>query len=317
MLTEWLGLAADEAGSALGITAGVASAKGGSALAPRGRPEHDTRMGDVPETWHHGLMARWWAEFSQVEPAELAFYRSAIERFGEPALDLACGAGRLLLPLLAAGLDVDGVDMSTGMLTQARRLADARGLAPSLTAQPIHKLDLPRRYRTIFICDSFGIGGSRRDDLEGLRRVFDQLEPGGALVFSHELPYSEEEPDWLRWLPVQRGDPEPWPERGDRRRMGDGDELELLIRERSFDPLTQQTVREVRGRRWHDGGLAEQDEYAIVLNVYFAQEILLMLDTAGFRGVEVQGRYTGLPATSDDTTVVFLATRPHQSSASG
>ena len=58
--------------------------------------------GNEPITWHHGLMARWWAEFMRAEPAELAFYRTAIERFGQPALDLACGAGRLLIPLTEA-----------------------------------------------------------------------------------------------------------------------------------------------------------------------------------------------------------------------
>ena len=267
-------------------------------------------MDDVPETWHHGLMARWWAEFNEPEAAELAFYRDAIERFGEPALDLACGAGRLLLPLLEAGLDVDGVDVSTDMLSQARRLADARGLSPSLTRQAMHELDLPRRYRTIFICDSFGIGGERRHAVRALERVFQHLEPGGALVFSHDLPYAEEEADWLRWLPGRRGEPEPWPDEGDRRRAADGDELELLFRESSFDPLLQQSVLEVRARRWRDGEMVEQEEHRIVLPEYFAQEIVLMLDTAGFTEVEIQGRYTGAPATRDDATVVFLARRP-------
>ncbi len=73
-------------------------------------------MDETPQTWHFGLMARWWAEFNRAEPAELAYYQAAIERSGQPALDLGCGAGRLLLPLLAAGLDVDGVDLSPDML---------------------------------------------------------------------------------------------------------------------------------------------------------------------------------------------------------
>ena len=69
-------------------------------------------------------MARWWAEFKEPEPAELAFYRDAIERFGEPALDLACGAGRLLseTPRYAFDLITDqredlppGVILSEGM----------------------------------------------------------------------------------------------------------------------------------------------------------------------------------------------------------
>ena len=87
-------------------------------------------MTDESGTWHHGLMARWWAEFNHAEPQELAYYRGTIERFGQPALDLACGAGRILLPLLEAGLDVDGVDVSADMLAHTERLATERGLQP-------------------------------------------------------------------------------------------------------------------------------------------------------------------------------------------
>jgi SAM-dependent methyltransferase len=264
---------------------------------------------DEPITWHHGLMARWWAEFHHAEPAELAFYRAAIERFSEPALDLACGAGRLLVPLMEAGLDVDGADASPDMLAQARRLAAARGLDPTLTAQPISELNLDRRYRTIFICDSFGIGGPRPDDLEGLRRVFAHLEPGGALLFSHHLPYGDEESEWLRWLPHRHGETEPWPETGDRRRTTDGDELELLFRERSWDPLLQRSILEVRARRWRDDEPVQEEENAIMRSAYFAQEIVTMLEVVGFIDVEIQHAYTGRPATSDDTHVVFIAKR--------
>ncbi len=262
-----------------------------------------------PVTWHHGLMARWWAEFNQAEPAELAFYRAAIERFGEPALDLACGAGRLLVPLLVAGLDVDGADVSPDMLAQAQRLAAAQGTHPTLTPQAIRELDLPRHYRTVFICDSFGIGGSRADDLEGLRRIHAHLEPGGALVFSHHLPYGDEESEWLRWLPHRHGEAEPWPETGDRRQAADGDELELVFRERSWDPLLQRSILEVRARQWHDDRLMLEEERDIVLSAYFPQEVVTILEIVGFADVEIQNAYSGEPATSDDTHVVFIARR--------
>jgi len=48
---------------------------------------------------------------------------------------------------------------------------------------------------------------------------------------------------------------------------------------------------------WHHGLIAR----------WFAQEILLLLDEAGFREVAVEGGYTGRPAVPDDPMVVFVA----------
>ncbi|MBI3746409.1 MAG: class I SAM-dependent methyltransferase, partial [Chloroflexi bacterium] len=114
-------------------------------------------------------MARWWAEFVEPEPDELAYYRSAIARFGEPALDLGCGAGRLLVPLLREGLDVDGADVSADMLAQAARLAAEVGSTPRLYQAAVHQLRTERHYRTIFACGVIGIGVSRAQDLAGFR----------------------------------------------------------------------------------------------------------------------------------------------------
>lgn len=105
-------------------------------------------MVDLPQSWHYGLMAQWWAEFN-VEAPELGYYKGAIERYGQPALDLACGTGRLLVPLLKDGLDVDGCDLSADMLACCRLRAERMELSPRLYLQAMHALDLPRRYRSI------------------------------------------------------------------------------------------------------------------------------------------------------------------------
>ena len=47
-------------------------------------------------TWHHGLIARWWANFNLDGP-EIAFFRTYVAS-GQPALDVECGSGRLLVP---------------------------------------------------------------------------------------------------------------------------------------------------------------------------------------------------------------------------
>src|SRR6267143_1470384 len=129
-------------------------------------------------TWHHGLIARHWAEFNVAEPDELAYFQAAIKKFGEPALDLGCGTGRILIPLLAEGFDVDGCDISADMIALAKEQASSRGFKPRLSVQPMHELDLGRRYRTIYMCGVYGIGGRRDYDREALGRAHRHLDPG-------------------------------------------------------------------------------------------------------------------------------------------
>ena len=265
------------------------------------------RERDRPRTWHYGLVARWWAEFNTAEPVELAFYRSTIERAGQPALDLACGAGRLLLPLLRAGLDVDGCDLSPDMLARCHDLTARDGLVPALSAQAMHELDLPRAYRTIFVCDSFGLGGLRAHDAEALRRCHAHLAPGGALVLNIYPPYGDAAV-WPSWRPERRlGLPEGWPETGDRRRLGDGDELELRARMLDLDPLEQRLTRQINARLWRAGALVAEEERSLLENLYFRNELLLMLDQAGFADVAVLGGYAGEPATPESAMLVFVA----------
>jgi SAM-dependent methyltransferase len=260
-------------------------------------------------TWHHGLVARWWS--TKVATAqELDFYGGAIRRFGEPALDLACGTGRLLVRLLEAGLDVDGVDVSEDMLTWCRRRADDAGVSPTLRRQAMHELDLPRRYRTIFVCDSFGIGGSRANDREGLRRIHDHLEPGGALVFSTGYPWGDEE-EWLLWLPRRRANlPDAWPDPlPGQQDLGAGEILEQGVRLVAFDPQRQRIVKGIRDRLVRDGQVIVEEQREIAIELYFEQELRLILELAGFVDVEIQSGYTGQPATADDADTVVIARR--------
>jgi SAM-dependent methyltransferase len=260
-------------------------------------------------TWHYGLIARWWAEFNVAEPDELSYLRAAIEKFGVPALDLGCGTGRILFPLIAAGLEVDGSDISADMIAVAEREAVKRRVSPTLTVQPMHMLDLGRKYWTIYMCGSFGIGGRRDYDREALEKAYRHLEPGGALLITNfGMPYVDDEEGWARWQPGHRGElPGEWPAEGERRTASNGDEIELLFRVAELDPFEQRTTYQIRARLWHHGEIVKEEEHSITINIYLVQEVLTILDEAGFRDVAVEAGYTGRAATADDGKVTFVA----------
>ena len=260
-------------------------------------------MPDEPKTWHYGLVARWWAEFNVASPTELAYYRAIIERYGQPALDLACGTGRLLIPLLRAGLDVDGCDVSPDMLALCREQAAREGLEPRLFTRASDELDLPRAYRTIYICDSFGLAGGA----EAMRRCYQQLAPRGALVFNVSLPYAEAD-RWNCWLPEYRRTlPEAWPETSDRKRASNGDEIELRSRRLDLDPLEQVWTREIRATLWRGGEVVREEIHTMREKAFFRNELLVLLARAGFVDVAVSGGYDDREAKGEDLMLVFLA----------
>ena len=265
-------------------------------------------MTDHPQVWHYGLVARWWSEFNTDGP-EIDYFRNLIERYGEPALDVACGTGRLLIPFLRAGLDVDGSDISSDMLDLCSQKARREGLTARLYHQPMHELALPRKYRTIVVCGGFGLGGSRHQDQQALLRFFDHLEPGGALILDNYLPYKDAD-EWRYWVKEERQKlPEPWPSTGRRRQAEDGEEIELRSRLAALDPLDQVATREIRAIQWRDGSILKQEEYTLLERFYLRNELLAMLAIAGFQEVQVLADYTKGPATSDSGILIYIARR--------
>jgi SAM-dependent methyltransferase len=263
------------------------------------------------QTWHYGVVARWWAEFNLDGP-EIDYFRPFVEA-GQPVLDAACGTGRLLIPYLQAGLDVDGADISPDMLALCRERAEREGLEPpSLYAQAMHELDMPRRYRTIVLCGGFGLGGHREHDAESLRRLYEHLEPGGLLVLDNEVPYaSRTMPWWKYWLREGRSElPRAWRDEGERRVALDGVEYELRSRVVDFDALLQRITLEMRATMRRDGELLAEDEQVLAMTLYFTHEIVLMLEQTGFVDVELRAGYTDAAPTRDDDFVVFIAKKP-------
>ena len=236
--------------------------------------------------WHYGLVARWWAE-TNVGGDDVRVFHELVKQSGEPVLDAGCGTGRVLLPMLAAGVDVDGSDASSDMTDWCQRLAAEQDLTVDTYPQAMHELALPRKYRTIIVCGAFGLGGSRGDDLQGLRRLHDHLQPGGTLLLDHYLPNRESPRLWPSWV-EQPELPRPWPQRADERTLGDGTVLAMKSRMVDFDPLEQHIRMEISVRHTDAQGAPLAEETGkIDINLYFKNELMLMLDQAGFRRTTV------------------------------
>ncbi len=208
---------------------------------------------------------------------------------------------------MRAGLDVDGCDVSADMVALCREKADREGFSPTLFVQPMHELDAPRRYRTIYVCGGFGLGATRARDLEALRRIHAHLGPGGTLLLDIEVPYADTRL-WKYWVSDGRSAlPEAARPPHARKRASDGSEYALRARVVELDPLEQRVTLEMHAERWRDGKLEAEEEHLLTIGMYFRNELLLMLEQAGFADVEVQGDHNDAPATAEDEFIVFVA----------
>ncbi len=84
----------------------------------------------------------------RVKPAS---YLRRAQACGGPVLELACGTGRLALPIAAAGFDTTGLDASAAMLAEAERKARESGLPIDFIHGDMRSFELGRRFRMIFV----------------------------------------------------------------------------------------------------------------------------------------------------------------------
>jgi SAM-dependent methyltransferase len=141
--------------------------------------------------------------------ADVTFYRriAAERREGDPGpvLDLACGSGRLMVPLLRDGHTVVGLDRSPPMLARAawrvRRLSAARRRRALLLAADLRAFAFAPRF-ALAICAFHSLQHlvSDRALLAFLRRVKASLVPGGWVAFDVLPP----DPAWIGRDPARR-----------------------------------------------------------------------------------------------------------------
>ncbi len=125
-------------------------------------------------------------EYQGPRPGELEFWESQLPQPQARVLELACGSGRLLLPLARLGARMSGIDSSPAMLARTRAsLQVDPELLPStvrLHQASMEDFELPERFDLIMAAFN-ALLLVEHGQLEGvLTRARDHLAPGGLLV---------------------------------------------------------------------------------------------------------------------------------------
>lgn len=242
------------------------------------------------------------APFYDIEHAhfdeDLEMYRNFAELCGGKILELACGSGRLLLPLAHEGYTLTGVDTSAEMLALARHELEKAGITSrcQLVQQDMCTLQLPDKYRLAMIAlGSFGHIVTRRQQQQALTALRQHLSMGATFI----LDISNDDARYMEHLSGQMLHQGTW-------QQTDGSYVTHFLSPASAN--TQHLLELTHFYDVHRQGEAVQRTISQTsLYLFERNETELLLEQAGFRVKEVYGNYDFGSYEHESPRMIFIA----------
>lgn len=231
-------------------------------------------------------------------PYGLDFFCDLAKAAQGPVLDVACGTGRILLPCLQAGVDIEGIDLFEPMLKTLQAKAAGMNLEAAVHQSDMSAFSLPRKFALVMIpFNAFIHNMSQETQIACLKCCLDHLLPGGQLAFDTFFPS-------LTIIGAQENTRElegeiPHPETGLTIRMYDT---------RSFDRVaqTQHSINEIEILD-AAGNVQEVHRSQVSSRYIYKHEMELLLRIAGFARWEIYGDFDHRPLTDENDAMIVTA----------
>lgn len=246
-----------------------------------------------PADFYTGLVSELYGQLRSSAP-DAEPYRRFIARAGEPALELGCGDGHPLLDLRKSGIDVEGVDSSADMLARCRRAAATQDLDVVLHHQRMEDLNLPRRYRSIFLAGAtFNLLIDDDTAARALARIHAHLAEGGSAL----VPLFVPSPTPAEALGVAKQATEP-----------DGSVVQFAVVSEARDEAERTQRSVLRYERLRPDGTHAALERAWILHWHTQEGFRSLADAARLRTVAVLDA-NGQPAPPNADSFTFVLSR--------
>jgi SAM-dependent methyltransferase len=270
----------------------------GRAGPPEGSPSGDGALD--PYEWEADLYD---ATTGAVSERDVPFYSALAADAGGPLLELGCGTGRVLAPCalaMGARIVAVGVDVSPAMLARARERMTRVGLDRSVRLElgDMRTVRLDRRFQLVTVPFRSLFHLPADDDwLAALATVRAHLEPGGRFAADVFVPDSE--------LIASHQDHHGFA--GEVRHPDTGQRV-ALWEHTSFDPVAQvATKRRVSEVLDDDGLVLERRHRLLEVHFRYPNEVLRLLEAAGFTIEQVFGGFDGRPLDSTADDLIWVA----------
>lgn len=204
------------------------------------------------------------------------YYIERLTNIKGKVLEAGCGTGRVLIPLLQAGIDIDGLDHSIPMLELCRSRCRELKLNPKLMEGEMVNCSLDYHYEAIIIPGgTFQLIEGREQAITTLNHFNRYLMPGGKLILDLFMPtdYNEHLITTRAWDISM-------------------DEVILLEEKRiEVNLLEQKIISLLKYEKWKSGNLIKSELQRLPLSWYGNYEFELLLEKAGYQAISKSADY--------------------------
>ena len=228
---------------------------------------------------------------------DILFYVEEAERSGGPVLELGSGTGRVAIPIARSGVEVVGLESSSGMLQEAAAKSGGLGNL-TWTQGDMREFSLGREFSLVIIpFRGFLSLLNVEEQRDCLRRIKSHLAPGGRLAFDIFVPdldmLTDDGSTPFHFLDV------PHPETG--RRL-------VIWHQNRFDNHNQiNNARTILEEVDLDGEVVRRFYREFQIRYLHRFEAQHLLELAGFRVEELYGDFERSPFDESSADMVWVA----------
>lgn len=207
---------------------------------------------------------------------DVEFYMNRLESCKGPILEPGTGTGRILIPLLEKGLNIDGFDISNDMLNICKTNCKARGVNPKLFQARMESFSQDTKYDAIIVpTGTFLLLHKRTDSIKALENFYNHLSNGGRLILDISLQTD---------ISIGAVSTRTW-------ECSSGDIITLENKIVEVDYINQYTISHGRYEKWRKGVLLQTELEYFPLRWYGVEEFKLILESIGFKNIVISSDY--------------------------
>ena len=229
---------------------------------------------------------------------DIAFYINESKKAKGKVLEIACGSGRLLLPILESGCDIEGLDLSPEMLKVLDKKIKAKNLKTRLYNQSMLDFTLDEKYNLVFIpFTSFFILSSQEDQINCLKNCYKHLNEGGKLIvdfFVNSYTITMDQDSRRRFV----------------KEMEFNDETIMMYETAKNNTITQRKTVIYNYEFYNKNSVLVKNELRkIDLRWIYPDEMKLMSKLAGFDEIDIYGDFEYGELVSDRQRLVAVMSK--------